>query len=102
MEEASYRTSRMFRVLGNPLAYRMIVMLREGPAHPGTLAVRLSRPPQTIARLGRELKLVDLISYANSAATDGRPGVEYRLKDQTLEPILDAAEAYIHKMGNLV
>lgn len=102
MDETKYRASRMFRVLANPLAYRIITLLREGPAHPCALAQRLARPPQSIARVGRELKLADLISFTSTEATKNKPGVEYRLKDASLAAILDSAEDYVHRMGNLV
>ncbi len=100
MMETPYRASRLFRVLANPLAYQVISLLRGGPSRPCALAAQLKRPPSSIARVARELKMTDLIRFV-SIRTGGLGrgrAVEYRLKDETVETLMATAEQFIQQV----
>ncbi len=98
MDETLYRASRLFKVLANPLTYQVVTLLRTGPARPLELAEMLGRPSATVGRLARELKLVDVLYYVTYGEGGGGRIVEFRLKDRSVEAILDAAEAYVQMM----
>ncbi len=98
MLETPYRASRVFRVLANPLAYQLISLLRSGPSRPCALAAQLKRPPSSIARTARELKMTDLIRFVSLRTGTGGRAVLYRLKDESVESLLAMAEQFVQKV----
>jgi DNA-binding transcriptional ArsR family regulator len=76
MEEAWYRASRVCRILGNPIAFQILLALeREGPLTPGVLAQRVGRTVATVSLTLAKLRAIELVRYE---AVGGRP--RYRLK----------------------
>ena len=62
MSEDAYRTSRVFKLLGNPLRYRMYeVIADEKSISSGELADRLSRKVDSISYHVDKLRQLDLI-----------------------------------------
>lgn len=71
MEEAWYRASRLCRLLGNPVAFQVILSLdREGPLAPGEIARRVGRTVSTVSITLAKLRGVELVRYE---ARGGRP-----------------------------
>jgi len=67
MKEIRYRESRLCRVLGNPVAYNLILHLVElGPKTPSELASFLQRSVYTISHTLGKLRLADLVRFDRS------------------------------------
>ena len=76
MEEGGYRESRLCRVLGNPLAYSLVLRLIEnGSETPTDLANALRRSVHTVSHTLGKLRLADVVRFERY----GRR-VQYRLK----------------------
>ena len=101
MDENQYRASRLLKVLANPLAYQIVTLLRTGPARPVALAGSLGRPSASISRVGRELKMTDIVYFQTWGTGAGGRIVEYRLKDRSIEAIMGAAESYVERIREI-
>ncbi len=67
MEEGRYRESRLCRVLGNPVAYSVIVKLLEsGPASPSDLASFIGRSVPAVSHTLGKLRLADVVRFDRS------------------------------------
>ncbi len=67
MKEARYRESRICRVLGNPVAYSVIVKLLEsGPQTPSELAGHIGRSVPAVSHTLAKLRLADLVRFDRS------------------------------------
>jgi len=86
MNELDYRTTRILKALGNPLRYRILRALLQGPATPTELSRDLKRRLDAVSRNLGVLRNLDLVWY--------RPCVNrlvYRVKHGTVGPFLAAA-----------
>jgi predicted transcriptional regulator len=86
MNELDYRTTRILKALGNPLRFRILRSLHQGPATPTELARALGRRLDAISRNLGVLRNLDLVWY--------HPRVNrlvYRVKHGTIGPFLSAA-----------
>jgi len=86
MNELDYRATRILKALGNPLRYRILRALLQGPATPTELARALKRRLDAVSRNLGVLRNLDLVWY--------RPCVNrlvYRVKHGTVGPFLAAA-----------
>jgi DNA-binding transcriptional ArsR family regulator len=64
MQEIKYRESRLCRMLGNPVVYRMAVLLAQrGPLTPSELAKMTGRAVQTISGHLATLRVGDVVRY---------------------------------------
>ena len=64
MKERQYRESRLCRLLGNPVVYRMAVLLaKEGRLTPSRLAKTTGRSVQTISGHLAKLRTADVVRY---------------------------------------
>ena len=64
LEEIRYRESRLCRLLGNPVVYRILVLLvQEGPLSPATLADMTGRSVQTVSGHLAKLRTADVVRY---------------------------------------
>lgn len=64
MDEKRYRGSRLCRLLGNPVAYQMVVLLDgEGPLTPSKLAELTGRQISTISGHLAKLRAADVVRY---------------------------------------
>ena len=95
MDEIQYRASRLFKVLANPLTYQVVTLLCGGDARPSEIAASLGRPMTSVVRVGRELKIAEVISFESDRVGLHGRRVRYRLKNPALAGILDSAEAWV-------
>ncbi len=98
MEEGRYRQCRLCRVLGNPLAYSLVLRLIEnGSETPTDLANALRRSVHTVSHTLGKLRLADVVRFDRY----GRQ-VQYRLKyPEEIHRLLGALgslEEATHKM----
>ncbi len=64
MEESKYRESRLCRLLGSPVVYRIVVLLmQQGPLTPARLAKVTGRSVQTISGHLAKLRTADVVRY---------------------------------------
>lgn len=77
MTELDFRTARLFRVLGNPLRYKLLRELAAVPRSPSELARLCHRSRPAVSRDLHLLHWAGLVDYR----THG-PGVLYRLKQE--------------------
>jgi DNA-binding transcriptional ArsR family regulator len=63
MPEKRYRASRICRVLGNPTAYEIMVLLSDKKRTPDELAGMLGVSIATISQVLRVLRNLDLVRY---------------------------------------
>jgi predicted transcriptional regulator len=76
MDETRYRESRLCRILGNPVAYSLVVQLSEsGPQSPSELAAGLGRTVYAISHILAKLRMAELVRFDRA----GR-GAQYRIK----------------------
>lgn len=90
MAETEYRASRCCRVLGNPIAYRILRVLGERRMTPGEIAREIGRSPMVVSRTLRHLRQIDLVRHD---AVGGRR--EYWLKRTETLLWLDALEGMV-------
>jgi DNA-binding transcriptional ArsR family regulator len=92
VEEVSYRQSRLCRLLGNPIAFTVVILLAENKnMSTGEIAKAIGRSvPRTSNILGA-LRLAEVVRYE----TEGRHA-RYRLKHpRELKRILDALSEFV-------
>lgn len=92
MTEKAFRSARLFKVIGSPLRYKILVQLHQGPKTPGELAARCRRPLPAVSRALTQLGWAGLVSYK----TVGRAPV-YELKQTELVHLLDHGEFFVHR-----
>ncbi len=64
MRESRYRESRLCRALGNPIVYRIVVLLAEhGPLTPSAIAGEVGRRIGTVSTHLAKLRSLDLVRY---------------------------------------
>ncbi len=64
MEETWYRASRLCRLLGNPVAFQVILLLdREGALGPGEIARRVKRKVSTVSTTLAKLRAAEFVRY---------------------------------------
>lgn len=85
MTETSFRTARLFKVLGNPLRYRILIELFRAPRTPGHLARLVHRPLPAVSRALTILHGVDLVAYR----TVGPAPVYFPKHDEFLPYVLE-------------
>jgi predicted transcriptional regulator len=87
MEEARYRESRLCRLLGNPVIYRLVVLLSyNAPLTPTKLAGLTGRSIQTVSTHLAKLRAMDVVRYDT-----GGKEVRYWLKHKPeMKSVLNA------------
>lgn len=64
MDEQWYRASQLCRILGNPTAFQILLLLqREGPLTPGDMARRVGRKVSTISMALGKMRGIELVRY---------------------------------------
>ncbi len=96
MPETEYRTSRWFRVMGNPTAYRTVRLLAGRRLTPGDLAREMGRHATTVSEVLRNLRQVDLVRYEGV----GRNKF-YWLKSEKVSRVLAEMERLVEEMRHL-
>lgn len=93
MSETACRASRMMKLLGNPLRYRLVRLLQSmGPASSRTLADRLDRTVSSVSHHLARMKQLDLV-YARR---EGR-SVLYDLKRHDVLDAMETMEAILER-----
>ena len=98
MEEAKYRSSRLCRLIGNPVVYQLVCLLGEnGPLTPSKLAELAGRSVQTVSEHLGKLRAADIVRYDSKGKE-----VHYWLKHKrdTLD-LLKAIEKVVHATSKL-
>lgn len=94
MPETEYRSTRIFRVLGNPKTYAIVKLLYKiKKASPSELARQLNRSVKTVSDHLRTLREIDIVEYQKQ----GKSTV-YRLKYDRIVKILQQMEALIEEI----
>jgi DNA-binding transcriptional ArsR family regulator len=93
MPETAYRASRWFRVLGNPMAYRLMRTLGARRLTVSELADELGAKLTTVSFTLRQLRQVDLVRYE----TDGLHK-RYWVKDRRTLAMMRQVERMVDRM----
>lgn len=91
--EIDYRSSRIFRVLGNPTAYQVIKLLVKDRLTPSVITERLKLSPTTVSTVLRHLRQIDLVRYENL-----KEGKVYFIKDETTVTVLNQLEVLVKRL----
>jgi len=78
------RSSQVCRILGNPLAYRIVRILGAGRRRPVELARELEVSASAVVNQLKNLKLAGLVRFSSSGVRRAGRKVEYWLADRTL------------------
>lgn len=90
MNETDFRACRIFRALGNPLRYRLLLHLITAPATPGDLADNFLKPLSTISRHLTILRDLDIVRFKPDSHTN-----VYSVKYDRLADLLDEGERFV-------
>ena len=93
MPETWYRASRCCRVLGSPSAYLLLRAMDRGRATPTDLANKTGMTLQTVSRVLRDLRNLDMVRYLTKGIRK-----EYWIKDPSVLDILDDLEVFVDKL----
>lgn len=95
MTETAYRTARLFKILGNPLRYRILMALYRSPSTPAELSRIVCRPVYAVSRALGVLRLTDLVSYRTVG-----PAPRYFPKQEQLLTYILAGENFVQRIGS--
>ena len=99
MDDAiSRRSSQLCRILGNPIAYRIVRLLGEGRRRPMELARKLGVSAPAIVNQLKNLKLAGLVRFESSGLRRAGRKVEYWLSDRALARRLDDLERTVRAL----
>ena len=73
------RTSQFCRILGNPLAYRIVRLLDGSRRRPVEMARALGASPTSVVNQLKHLKLAGIVRYHSTGVRRGGRRVEYWL-----------------------
>ncbi len=90
MPENQYRASRVCRILGNPTAYQIVVLLLNSKYKPSEIAEKLGLSLSLISHTLRILRNIDLLRYE----TKGKVKV-YWIKDKTISQVCRMLEEFV-------
>ena len=96
MDETEYRESRLYRLLGNPVIYQLVVLLDNG-GPPSHLAKRAGRSVQTVSGHLAKLRAADIVRYD----TDGKNGRYWLKHHGETRGLLKALEKIVHASTKL-
>jgi predicted transcriptional regulator len=98
MDETSYRESRLCRLLGNPVVYRMTVLLaKNGPLTPAKLAALADRSVQTVSGHLARLRTADVVWYE----AKGRQTRYWLKHGKEMRELLKALEKVVRRSSKL-
>ena len=86
------RTSQFCRILGNPLAYRIVRLLAGKRRRPIGLARALGASPTSVVNQLKYLKLAGVVRYHSTGVRRAGRKVEYWLADRRVGRSLDGLE----------
>jgi predicted transcriptional regulator len=91
-ENLARRSSQLCRILGNPIAYRIVRLLGDGRRRPMDLARTLGVSAPAVVNQLKNLKLAGLVRFESSGMRRAGRKVEYWLADRSLARRLDDLE----------
>jgi predicted transcriptional regulator len=86
------RGSQLCRILGNPLAYRIVRLLGRGRRRPMDLARLLDASASAVVNQLKNLKLAGVVRFESSGVRRAGRKVEYYLADRSLAGRLESLE----------
>ena len=92
MNEVSFRTCRMYKVLGNPLRYKVLLELSLSPMTPTRLAKRVCRPLPAVSKALGLLHWAGLVWYKTVG-----PNVLYGLRHAAVQALVDTGEEFTRR-----
>ncbi len=99
-ESSSRRTSQFCRILGNPLAYRIVRLLDGRRRRPMELARLLGVSATAVVNQLKHLKIAGAVSFASSGVRRAGRKVEYWLSDRSLARAMDALEKTVRSLAS--
>ena len=98
MDETEYRESRLCRLLGNPVIYRLVILLEKGsPMTPSKLARLTERSVQTVSGHLAKLRAADIVRYS-TAGKEVRYWLKHHVETRAL---LKSLEKVVHASAKL-
>ncbi|MBV8881510.1 MAG: winged helix-turn-helix transcriptional regulator [Planctomycetaceae bacterium] len=98
-DTAARRASQFCRILGNPLAYRIVRLLDGKRRRPMELAKILGVSATAVVNQLRALKIAGAVHYNSTGVRRAGRKVEYWLSDRSLARSLDSFERCVRSMG---
>jgi predicted transcriptional regulator len=98
-DSASRRASQFCRILGNPLAYRIVRLLDGKRRRPMELAKILGVSATSVVNQLKHLKIAGAVRFRSSGVRRAGRKVEYWLYDRTLARSLDDFERCVKAMA---
>jgi predicted transcriptional regulator len=98
-DPATRRASQFCRILGNPLAYRIVRLLDGHRRRPMELAKILGVSATAVVNQLKHLKIAGAVHYASSGVRRAGRKVEYWLSDRSLARSLDSLEKCVKTMA---
>jgi DNA-binding transcriptional ArsR family regulator len=98
-EGAVRRSSQLCRILGNPLAYRIVRILGEGRRRPMHLARLLGVSASAVVNQLRHLKIAGVVRFDSGGVRRGGRRVDYFLADPALARRLGDLERTVKSLG---
>lgn len=93
------RSSQVCRILGNPLAYRIVMVLGGGRRRPMELARQLDASASAVVNQLKNLKLAGLVRFSSSGVRRAGRKVEYWLADRSLARDLRSLERTLGRVA---
>jgi predicted transcriptional regulator len=97
-EAAARRASQVCRILGNPLAYRIVRRLVGARLRPMELARELRASPTSIVNQLKHLKIAGVVRYRSTGVRRGGRCVEYWLADPSLGRCVEGLERCLGRL----
>jgi predicted transcriptional regulator len=93
------RSSQLCRILGNPIAYRIVRILGEGRRRPMELAKQLQVSASAVVNQLKHLKIAGVVHFESGGVRRAGRKVEYYLADRSLSSRLDALERTLKSLA---
>ncbi|HLY11526.1 MAG TPA: ArsR family transcriptional regulator [Planctomycetota bacterium] len=98
-DSATRRASQFCRILGNPLAYRIVRLLDGKRRRPMELAKILGVSASSVVNQLKHLKIAGAVRYRSSGVRRAGRKVEYWLSDRSLVRCIDGLERCMRTMA---
>jgi transcription initiation factor IIE alpha subunit len=92
MADDATRAARVLRILGHPLAFRIVKALGRRRLRPSELAVKLGAGVTTVANQLRYLRLLGVVLFHSTGVRRAGRRTDYWLADTDVLKVLDWAE----------
>ncbi len=93
------RASQFCRIIGNPLAYRIVRMLDGRSRRPMELARALGVSATAVVNQLKHLKIAGIVRYRSSGVRRGGRKVEYWLADRSLARRVEQLERCVSRIA---